>query len=130
MTEVFEHDEPFYLSIGMTYEQYWYGDPWLVVSPPSCRKNALTQAQRNAVAARYVLLRGNLRCIALCFIRMQNAAQRLFRIREKPYPLTDEQTAEEREEREEREGENDRLRAELFFKNWAESTAKRFEKKE
>lgn len=21
---------PYYLSLGMTYEQYWYGEPWLV----------------------------------------------------------------------------------------------------
>lgn len=29
-TEVFERDFPYFLSIGMTYEQYWYGDTWLV----------------------------------------------------------------------------------------------------
>lgn len=29
-TELFERDFPYYLSIGMTYEQYWYGDVWLV----------------------------------------------------------------------------------------------------
>lgn len=28
-TEVFEEDFPFYLSIGMTYEQYWDDDPRL-----------------------------------------------------------------------------------------------------
>lgn len=28
--EVFERDCPYYLSIGMTYEQYWYGDVWMV----------------------------------------------------------------------------------------------------
>ena len=29
-TEVFIEAFPYYLSIGMTYEQYWYGEPWLV----------------------------------------------------------------------------------------------------
>ena len=30
MTELFERDCPYYLSIGMTYDQYWYGDPLMV----------------------------------------------------------------------------------------------------
>lgn len=29
-TEIFNEAFPFYLSIGMTYELYWYGEPWLV----------------------------------------------------------------------------------------------------
>jgi len=29
-TELFERDCPYYLAMGMTYEQYWYGDVWMV----------------------------------------------------------------------------------------------------
>ena len=29
-TEIFNEALPYYLSIGMTYDLYWYGDPWLV----------------------------------------------------------------------------------------------------
>lgn len=32
MTSVFERMCPYYLMYGMTYEQYWYGDPWALVS--------------------------------------------------------------------------------------------------
>lgn len=129
MTEIFEHDEPFYLSIGMTYEQYWYGDPWLVVSYHRAERMRLRR--RNEM----LWLQGMYFYEAICDaspLLHPNAKRgtKAIPYREKPYPLTDEQTAEEREEREEREGKNDRLRAELFFKNWAESTAKRFEKKE
>lgn len=28
-TEMFEEAFPYYLSLGMTYEQFFYGDPWL-----------------------------------------------------------------------------------------------------
>lgn len=28
MSEVFERLCPYYMMYGMTYEQYWYGDPW------------------------------------------------------------------------------------------------------
>lgn len=30
MTEIYERDCPYYLAIGMTYEEYWYGDPLMV----------------------------------------------------------------------------------------------------
>lgn len=29
-TELFERDCPYYLAMGMTYEQYWYGDVWMI----------------------------------------------------------------------------------------------------
>lgn len=29
-TEIFNEAFPYYLSIGMTYELYWHGEPWLV----------------------------------------------------------------------------------------------------
>jgi len=28
--EIYEHDCPYYLALGMTYDQYWYGDPLMV----------------------------------------------------------------------------------------------------
>lgn len=30
ITEIFERDCPYYLAIGMTYDQYWYDDPLMV----------------------------------------------------------------------------------------------------
>lgn len=32
MTETFERLCPYYMLYGMTYEQYWYGDPWAMKS--------------------------------------------------------------------------------------------------
>ena len=29
-TEIFDRDCPYFLAIGMTYDQYWYDDPMLV----------------------------------------------------------------------------------------------------
>lgn len=29
-TEIFNEAFPYYLSIGMTYDLYWHGEPWLV----------------------------------------------------------------------------------------------------
>ena len=29
-TQIFNEMCPTYLAFGMTYEQYWYGDPWMV----------------------------------------------------------------------------------------------------
>ena len=30
MSEVFDYLCPTYMAYGMTWEQYWYGDPWMV----------------------------------------------------------------------------------------------------
>lgn len=30
MTEVFDRVCPMYMAYGMTWEQFWYGDPWMV----------------------------------------------------------------------------------------------------
>lgn len=30
MSDVFDHLCPTYMAYGMTWEQYWYGDPWMV----------------------------------------------------------------------------------------------------
>lgn len=32
LTEIFKQQFPFYLAIGMTYEQYWHGEAWLTKS--------------------------------------------------------------------------------------------------
>ena len=32
MTSFFEEACPMYMLYGMTYDQYWYGDPWMVVA--------------------------------------------------------------------------------------------------
>ena len=44
-TQLFEEVFPFYLSIGMSYEQFWYKDPHLVV--PYRKAHELRRQQRN-----------------------------------------------------------------------------------
>lgn len=43
-TELFEEHFPYYLSIGMSYEQYWDGDSWL---PKYYREAYKLQVKRN-----------------------------------------------------------------------------------
>lgn len=31
-TELFEHDCPYYLSLGVSYKDYWFGDTWMIVN--------------------------------------------------------------------------------------------------
>ena len=44
-TEVFERDFPYFLSIGMTYEQYWYGDTRLVYDYIEAQKFRMEQRE-------------------------------------------------------------------------------------
>lgn len=46
-TEIFERDFPYYLSIGMTYELYWYGDVWLTKAYREANRLRMQQANSN-----------------------------------------------------------------------------------
>ena len=48
MAELFERDCPYYLSIGMTWDQYWNGDVWMVEAFREADK--LRQQQRDVDA--------------------------------------------------------------------------------
>lgn len=46
-TELFEHEFPYYLSIGMSYELYWYGDVWLTKAYREAHKLKMKQLNAN-----------------------------------------------------------------------------------
>lgn len=45
---MYEHDCPYYMSIGMTYEQYWFGDPLMVRAFYKAEQIRQEQADYNA----------------------------------------------------------------------------------
>ena len=56
ITEIYEHDCPYYMAIGMTYDEYWYGDPLMVRA--FYKANRLREEQKDAeawLAGSYVL---------------------------------------------------------------------------
>lgn len=105
--------------MGMTYEQYWDGDPWAVVA---YRKADKIQMQRKN---EYAWLQGMYFYEAIC-----DAAPLLHPhpkrntkavpYSKKPYPLD----GEEEKEKPQEDAEAERLKGILFFKNWARANQK------
>lgn len=121
-SELFLRDAPYYLSIGMTYDQYWYGDVWLVEQFREADR--LRQERVNMEA----WLNGMYHYDALC-CALQNAFRKKSdppaKYPENPYDIfPKKETKQEREAREEAE----RLQAKLYMsqmmrvgKNWGGS---------
>ena len=55
-TEIFDRDCPYFLAIGMTYEQYWYDDPLIVRAFAKADKIKRQQHDFNAwLQGRYII---------------------------------------------------------------------------
>ena len=125
-TDTFEQCLPFYLSIGMTYDQFWYGDCLLV--KPYRRAFEMKQDREN----QRIWLQGRYIYDALC------AASPLFRFSmkggkieampylEEPYPRTEKQYRELQERKEKAQMEKMRSDMEAKMAAWN----KDFEKKQ
>lgn len=110
----------------MTYEQYWYGDVWMVEAYRNADKLKRQRANEQLwVQGMYVYE-------AVCdasplFHDFAKKGTKAVPYRSEPYPLFKEGKSEEQKEQE---AENERLKATWFFKNWAKATAKQFKKPE
>lgn len=110
----------------MSYEQYWYQDCYLV---QAFRKAEELRGKR---IDRTLWLGGAYIYDAL--LRVSPAFNPLVKKGTKPQPYPEEpysvtQEKRESEEAKRQQAENERLRAIIFFQNWARATAKRFEEK-
>ena len=122
---MFEADCPYYLSIGMTYEQYWYGDVWMVEAFREAEK--LRQERVNAetwLQGMYVYdAIARISPVLHAFAKKGTKPQPYM---SKPYEFGKREISDiEREQIKE----NERLKSILFFKNWARSAQKSFDGK-
>ena len=98
-TEQFYEALPYYLSIGMTYEQYWNGDPMLV------KYYRQADEMRNDRRNQELWLQGMYIYEALCdvapiFQAMGKKGTKAHPYPERPYPLTEKQRKRDAEEKE------------------------------
>lgn len=106
----------------MTYEQYWYGDVWMVEAFREADK--LRQQRMNSEAwwqGMYIYdAVGRLAPVLHAFARKGTKPQ--------PYPAKPYEIGAERKNSVETEQikENERLKSILFFKNWAKAAGKKF----
>ena len=107
----------------MTWEQYWYGDVWMVEAFRKADK--LRQNRINAEAHLIGMYIYEAFCdVAPVLHAFAKKGTKPTPYRSEPYRLSGtepEQTNKKQEE------ENERMRATLFFKNWARATQKHFQ---
>nr|DAU28897.1 MAG TPA: hypothetical protein [Caudoviricetes sp.] len=104
----------------MTWEQYWYGDVWMV--------EAYRQADKQRLERENMMLwlQGLYNYEALCdaspiFRDFAKNGTKPVPYRTEPYPL-----GKKKDVPTEQEVKNERLKATLFFKNWARAAEKKF----
>lgn len=126
LTNEFNKSCPFYISIGMTYEQFWYGDPTMTKSYLEAYR---MKQKREAEKIKWITWEQGLYVYeAICdvspVLRAFSKASKPLPYPEKPHGLR--KTEEDEEKIKEIEKERDMYRTQIFFQNWANSMKKRF----
>lgn len=130
LTETFERMCPYYMAIGMTYDQYWRDD----VTMPIMFRKAYRIKQEEIKWQ--IWEEGVYTYEALC--KVSPVLHAFAKNGTKPLPFSSEpygikKIREEREEKEkikeDKKIENERMRAQVFFNNWYRATKKHFENK-
>lgn len=130
LTEAFEKMCPYYMAIGMTYDQYWRDD----VTMPIMFRKAYKIKQEEIKWQ--IWEEGVYTYEALC--KVSPVLHAFAKNGTKPLPFSSEpygikKIREEREEKEkikeDKKIENERMRAQVFFNNWYRATKKHFENK-
>ena len=132
----FEKICPYYISIGMTYEQFWYGD---VEMTRAYQKAFKVKQRREAIETKWTIWEQGLYiyeafCDVSPILRAFSKATKPLQYSKEPYEIDkfyDEYYQDERQiEKEENEKKVEIARAQIYFKNWAQAAQKRFEAKE
>ena len=131
LTNQFNKCCPFYVSIGMTYEQFWYGDPTIAKVYLEAYK---LKEKREAEKTKWITWEQGLYVYeAICDV---SPVLRAFSKATKPLPYPTRPYGTEEKEKEDKkikelEKERDMYITQIFFQNWANEMQKRFrERKE
>lgn len=121
LTKIFEQECPYYMSYGMTYDEYWYDDCFKVQFYRESYKLKLKKEDTD------MWKQGMYIYEALCDVSPILHAFSKDGTKPLPYrskPMLVE--LEDNKKQKEQEVENERLKAIVFFENWARATAKHF----
>ena len=132
-TKTFEDMCPIFMSYGMSYRDYWYGDAYEVqFYRDSYRLKVQQQDENNWMQGMYVY-EAIIDCSPILHPFSKKCAKPL-QYSEKPYlydKISDEfKTKEQKEKEEEQQREAERLKAIIHFNNWFRATQKQFQNKD
>lgn len=131
LTNEFNKSCPFFISIGMTYEQFWYEDPTIANMYLEAFK---MKEKREIEKTKWITWEQGLYVYeAICdvspVLRAFSKATKPLPYPEKPHGV--EEKIKEDKKIKELEKERDMYRTQIFFQNWANNMKKRFrERKE
>ena len=128
LTKIFERECPYYMSYGMSYEEFWYDDCFKVYFYREMYKIKLKNEDRN------MWKQGMYIYEALCDV--SPVLHAFSKKGTKPLPYRDKPMYEEienqkllSEHEKEEQKKKDQMIARIFFTNWARATKKQFENK-
>lgn len=125
LTQVFEELCPIYMGYGMSYDEFWHGEPWRAKFYREANDIQLKRKDEE------FWIQGMYIYDALCRVSpilhaFSKSGTKPLPYPEKPYMATMDKY--KTEEQKQQEVENERLKARLYFENWARETAKKFNK--
>lgn len=130
LTQEFNKYCPFYISLGMSYEQFWEGDPTITKDYLEAYR---IKEKREAEKSKWMMWEQGLYVYeAICdvapILRAFSKATKPLPYPEKPHGL-DTTLEDKGKELEEKKKELDMYRQQVFFTNWANATKEHFQKK-
>lgn len=128
LTDQFKKCCPFFISIGMTYEQFWYDDPTIA---NDYLKAFTLKEKREAEKAKWITWEQGLYVYeAICdvapILRAFSKSTKPLPYPKKPYGH---ETYEEDEKKKKLEEELNKYKVQISLQNWANETKKRFQNK-
>lgn len=124
LTKLFEHECPYYMSYGMSFDEYWYGDPYLVKFYRDAYKLKIRYDDV------FMWKQGMYIYEALCDVSpilhaFSKKGTKPLQYRTKPMSEENKEIATEKEK--EIQIKNEQLKARIFFEKWARATKKHFD---
>jgi hypothetical protein len=126
LTETFEEQCPIYMSYGMSYDEFWYGDAYRVVFYRKAYRLKLKQEDENNWLLGVYVYEAILDCSPVLHAFSKKGTKPL-RYRDKPILMDKLEPHQKTEEEIAQEKENERLKAIIHFNNWFNATKKHFE---
>lgn len=130
LSKIFEEVCPFFIAIGMTYDQFWRDDP--TIAKYYYKAYLMKQKSEAEINEWRMWKQGVYVYEALCDVSpvlhaFSKKGTKPLPYPERPYGI-EKMDKKKTKQEEQQEAENERLKATIFFNNWAKATKKRFDK--
>ena len=125
-TMAFEKACPLFISYGLTYDEFWYDDPYKALYQLKAYKCKIKHEDELLWEQGMYIYEAILQCAPI--LHPFSKAKKPLQYTEKPHlqQLEEEKTEQEKQQ----EIENERLKAQIWVNNWARSMQKYFENKD